>query len=177
MMYDNRSENRAVGYEYKNITVARSMESVYTDGYANFGWQFTGTQPALQGGIAVVLKFKRNRQLKNRSELNRLEREFENGLHEIEKLERRKNASVTGSAIGFGILGTCFLAGAVLSFIAGNIALGVLLLVPALAGWTLGYVGSVRIGARKAEQAAPQIDGYYDAVCQICEKANTLIPE
>lgn len=176
-MYDNLNRSRVVGYEYKNITVARSMEPVYADGYANFGWQFEGAEPALRGEIAVVLKFKRNRQFKSMTELNRLEREFEHGLHEIEKLERRKRASVMGSAIGIGILGTCFLAGAVLSFIAGNVALGIILLIPAMTGCTLGYVSSVRIGAKKAEQAAPQIDRYYDAVYQVCEKASTLVTE
>jgi len=31
-------ENEYVGYEYKDVTVKCSMESVYVDGYANFGW-------------------------------------------------------------------------------------------------------------------------------------------
>jgi len=174
-MYENWGGQSAVGYEYKNVTVPRSMESVYADGYANFGWEFSGTEPALQGEIAIVLKFKRDRRLKNKLELSRLEREFEKGLHEIEKLERRKSASVMGSALGFGIVGAAFLVGAVFSFIYSLIPLGIVLLIPAIAGWALGYFSSVRMGAKKAEQTAPQIDSHYDAIYQVCEKANTLI--
>lgn len=26
-----------IGYEYRSVTVAKEMESIYTDGYENFG--------------------------------------------------------------------------------------------------------------------------------------------
>ena len=174
-MYEVKKDFRVVGYEYKNVTVPNSMESVYADGYANFGWEFDGTEPALQGDIAVILKFKRDRRIKNKPELNRLEKEFESGLHEIVKLERKTNAYVMGSALGLGIVGAAFLAGAIFSFIASNIVLGIILLVPAIAGWVLGYFSSVRLQAKKSEQTAPQIESRYDAVYQVCEKANTLL--
>jgi len=177
MMYENTRGQRAVGYEYKNVTVPHSMESVYADGYANFGWELSGTEPALQGGISTVLKLRRDRQLKNKLELSRLEREFEKDLHEIEKLERRKSAIALGSSLGFGIVGAAFLVGAVFSFIAGIIPLGIVLLIPAIAGWALGYFSSVRMGAKNTEQVTPQIDSHYDAVYQVCERANALIFE
>lgn len=32
-----RNEANFIGYEYKDVTVKRKMESVYIDGYTNFG--------------------------------------------------------------------------------------------------------------------------------------------
>ena len=165
----------SIGYEYKEVTVPRNMESEYADGYANFGWEFNGTDYALVSETSIVLKFKRDRRIKNKAELNRLEREFESGLHEIVKLERKSTAVVMGSALGLGILGAGFLTGAIFSFIASNIILGIILLIPAIAGWALGYFSSVRLQAKKSEQTAPQVESRYDAVYQVCEKANNLI--
>jgi len=173
-MYQTTKGN-TIGYEYKEVTVPRSMESAYADGYANFGWEFNGTDDALQGETAIILKFKRDRRIKNKAELNRLEREFESGLHEVVKLERKSTAVVMGSALGLGILGAGFLVGAVFSFIASNILLGIILLIPAIVGWVLGYFTSVRLQKKKSQQVAPQIDSHYDSVYQVCEKANNLI--
>lgn len=176
-MYESTKGPSAAGYEYKNVTAPREMESVYTDSYPSFGWEFIGAEPAAQGEIAIVLKFKRDRSLKKRTELNRLERQFENGLHEIERLEWKKRASVMGPALGLGILGAAFLVGSILSFTAHRTLLGIILLVPSIAGWALGYFSSVRLQEKKNTQIAPQIDMHYDEIYAICEKANTLLTQ
>ena len=176
-MYEITRGPSAVGYEYKSITVPREMESLYTDSFSNFGWEFTGTEPAVQGEIAIVLKFKRDRCLKNRMELNRLEKQFESALHEIQKLERKKHASVMGPALGLGIVGTAFLVGAILSFIAGSTLLGFILLIPSIAGWTLGYFSNIRLQTKKSAQVAPQIDKRYDEIYATCEKAHNLLAQ
>ena len=38
-----KDESGFVGYEYNEITVDQSMESVYADGYQNFGWELEGS--------------------------------------------------------------------------------------------------------------------------------------
>lgn len=176
-MYEDARKHNAVGYEYKEITVPRKMESVYVDGYANFGWEFNGTDYAPQGEIDIVLKFKRDRQQRNKTELNRLERQFENGLYEVGKLGRKTSAVVMGVSLGAGIVGTAFLVGAVFSFIADKIALGVILLIPAIAGWALGYFSSVRLKVKQSAQTAPQIDQHYDEVYAVCQKAYDLLAQ
>ena len=176
-MYDDVKKHSTVGYEYKEATVPRKMESVYVDGYANFGWEFNGTDYAPQGEIDIVLKFKRDRQLKNKVELNRLERQFEKGLSEIGGLERKNSAIVMGVALGAGIVGTAFLVGAVFSFIASKVALGIILLIPSIAGWMFGYFSSVRLKGKQSEQTAPQIDQRYDEVYAVCQKAHDLLAQ
>lgn len=38
-MNENRiKESNFVGYEYREITTKREMESIYADGYQNYGW-------------------------------------------------------------------------------------------------------------------------------------------
>lgn len=167
--------SHVVAYEYKDVAVAKNMESVYIDGYRNFGWELIETEPALQGTMAIVLKLKRARQLKSKGELNRLEREFENELREIERLELKKSASIMGPSLGIGIVGLAVLAGAVASFLNGVTLLGIVLLMPALAGCALGFVSSIRLKAKRTEQAAPQINSHYDAMYQACEKGYELI--
>jgi hypothetical protein len=58
-----------VGYEYKEVSTSRGLEGVYADGYPNFGWE-------LEGGNYGRLKFKRDRKIRNKAELSRLQREF-----------------------------------------------------------------------------------------------------
>lgn len=169
------NRNHVVAYEYKDVTVARRMEAAYIDGYVNFGWELVETFPALQGNMAVALRLKRDRQVKNKGELNRLEREFENELREIERLEMKKKASIMGPSLGIGIVGLAISAGAVASFLNGVVILGVVLLIPAVACCVLGFVSSIRLRAKKTEQVAPQINGHYDAVYQTCEKAYELV--
>lgn len=63
-MMENANNNEFIGYEYKEVTIPRSMDSVYTDGYANFGWQPEGSSPTPSVG-KIVMKYKRNRKLRN----------------------------------------------------------------------------------------------------------------
>lgn len=74
-----------VGYEYKEITVKRSMASIYADGYENFGWKSEGIvhQPSKLAIDSVTLKFKRDRKIRNKTELTRLQRNFDACVQEI----------------------------------------------------------------------------------------------
>jgi len=75
-------------YEYKEVIIERGKESVYANGYPNFGWQLESNSPQTLGLSTVILKFKRDRKIRNKAELTRLQRMFENKVNEIGKLER-----------------------------------------------------------------------------------------
>lgn len=54
-------ERKFVGYEYQDVTVKKSMLSMYADGYENFGWSLESTSEP-QGKIdSITLNFKRDR--------------------------------------------------------------------------------------------------------------------
>lgn len=170
-----RNENNFVGYEYKEITVNRSMESVYTDGYANFGWELDGTAPSLQGIASIMLKFKRDRKIRNKAELTRLQRQFEACAAEIEGLEKSKTSGAMIAAFSIGIVGTALMAGSMFAYLAGMLPLSIVLAIPAFIGWILPYFCYTNIKRKKTARVTPLVENQYDALYDVCEKANALL--
>jgi len=168
------NKNNFIGYEYKDITVRRDMETIYTDSYGSFGWKLDGINPSFSL-TSVNMKFKRNRKISNRSELNRLQREFESHVKEIEKLEDSKVITPSTVAYIIGLLGTALMAGATFSYLAGMIPLCVILAIPGFIGWGVSYFAYLKIKRSRTEKATPIIDQQYDVIYEICEKASNLI--
>ena len=171
------NEEGFVAYEYKTVTIARGLESIYRDGLQNFGWESEGSVPAVssQGTATVMLKFRRNRNIKNKGELARLERQFEDSIQEIEVLERSKTTTAFIAAITIGIIGTAFMAGSVFAYLAGMLPLMVVLAIPGFLGWLLPYFCYTGIKAKHTQSAAPFIDKQYDAVYDLGEKAHSIL--
>ena len=168
------SEN-FVGYEYKEVIVTREMEGVYADGYPSFGWKLDGITPSI-GFSTVSMKFKRDRKIKNKAELSRLQRQFEAGISEIGSLERSKTTSAFISAMTIGLIGTAFLAGATFAFLYGGlIVLMVALSVPGFAGWLLPYMFYKKLTVKRNAAVMPLIENQYDAIYEVCEKGQALL--
>jgi hypothetical protein len=167
-----------VGYEYKNLTVTRNMENVYLDSYPSFGWKLEGSAPLyLPNGLSsVMLKFKRDRKIKNKNELVKLEQQFESIVYEIEKLEKSKQIAASITAFTIGIIGTAFMAGSVFAYLQGITAFMVVLALPAFFGWLLPYFCYMNIKAKRTQAIVPIIDKQYDVMYEVCEKANALLP-
>lgn len=168
-----RNASSFIGYEYKDITVSREMESVYEDGYANFGWTLEGT--SAQGAGSVTIKLKRDRKIRNKAELGRLQRQFEACAGQIESLERSKSSSAMIAAFSIGLVGTAFMAGSVFSYLVGMLPLCVLLAIPAFIGWILPYFCFLNIQRDRTDKVAPLIDQKYDEIYEVCEKAHVLL--
>ena len=167
--------NGFVGYDHRNVTVSRDMESLYTDGYVNFGWTLEDTTTSLQNVGSVTLKLKRDRKIRNKAELSRLQRQFEVYADEIESLERSKTTGASVAAITIGIIGTAFMAGSVFSYLGGALPLCILLAVPGFIGWIIPYFCFVNTRRRRTRKVTPLIDKKYDELYEVCEKANTLL--
>ena len=172
-----KSSGGFIGYEYKDLTVSRNMKPVYADGYTSFGWTLEGTSLSLQSlsSGSVVMKFKRDRKLRNKAELTRLQRQFESCVSEIEKLEASKSVGASVVAYVIGVIGSAFLAGAIFSYLAGMVPLMIILAVPGFVGWVIPYFCYLRIQRKKTEQVTPLIDQKYDEIYEACEKASTLL--
>lgn len=166
-----------VGYEYYHIAVKRSMVSLYADGYRNFGWELEGTeeQPDKQPVDSITMEFKRDRKIRNKVELTRLQRNFNACVSEILSLEAAKHVKAAIAAYSVGIIGTAFMAGAVFAVTAGKIVPCILLAVPAFIGWILPYFLYKRMEQKKTEQVMPMIDQKYDELYTVCEKAHGLL--
>lgn len=90
-------KNSFIAYEYLTQTVSPSMQATYVDGYANFGWQLQESKEGLHG---VTLAFKRDRSITHKSELNRLQKQFEQQMAHVVRLE---NGFCLGGRIDFAI--------------------------------------------------------------------------
>lgn len=170
---DENTRNSFIGYEYKEVDVPRDMEGAYVDGYTSFGWEVeTGSLPIPISSTA--LKMKRDRKIRNKAELTRLQRKFEADLEEIQKLERSKNVKASVVAYIVGIIGAAFMAGSVFAITADNIVLCIILAIPALIGWVIPYFAYRKIESNTIKNITPIIDKKYDEVYEVCEKASKL---
>jgi len=196
-------EERYTAYEYKTISVRRDTASMYMDCMNSFGWElaendmnslqsvlsaltpanlgdtitnaagsFTG---AADSSAAVELRFKRDRRIENKIELNKLERQCEEALAKITKAERKNNAITMGVSLGSGIIGAAFTGLAVYCLIQSSIALGVVLSIIGAAGWALGYFSNRKVGKKRTERIESQKQQQYDVMYDACEKACALL--
>jgi len=168
-------EKNFVGYEYHSVNVKRNMVSVYTDGYENFGWQLEGHDYSINAVDSVTLKFKRDRKIRNKAELTRLQRNFDACVQEIVSLESSKKIKASVVAYLIGIIGTAFMAGSVFAVTANRIIPCIVLAIPAFVGWVLPYFLYNSIMKKKTNEVTPLIDQKYDELYVICEKANGLL--
>jgi hypothetical protein len=170
-MADVINNKNFVGYEYKEVWTNRDLEGVYADGLPNFGWQ-------LDGGGYGRLKFKRDRKIRNKAELARLQRQFESGVAEIESLERSKSSVAATVALTVGLAGTALLGGATFAFIYGNmIPLMIILALPGFVAWGLSYLLYGKVKSKKTADVEPIIDRKYDEIYEICEKGHVLLED
>ncbi len=170
-----KNEKEFVGYEYKDVTVKQDLEPVYADAYTNFGWTLEGTALPMESVSSVTLKFKRDRKISNKTELNRLQRQFDSYVSEIEKLEFSKGVNASVAAYLIGIVGSAFMAGSVFAVNGENVPLMVILAIPGFIGWIVPYFYYTRIRSRKTQQVSPLIDQKYDEIYEVCKKANALL--
>jgi hypothetical protein len=170
-----KSENNFIGYEYRNFTVSRKMESVYADGYQNFGWILEDITSSAKSVFTVVMKYKRDRKIINKAELTRLQRQFEACVAEIETLERSKFVTASTVAYIVGVVGTAFMAGSTFAYLADMLSLCIILAIPGFAGWIIPYFCYSKIRSKKTANVTPLIDNKYDEIYEVCEKANGLL--
>lgn len=195
-------KNKNTNYEFKQIVVSSRLEQQWKEGYAKFGWKLVKSAPEkikpvwgpvcimlsplsriplsnvvkeYESGDRTSLKFKRDKDIVHKNELNRLQGYFENALWEVEHMEKTKMAAAYMSGALGGVVGSVFMALAVFSFIAGNTLGGAGLAVPAVIAWILGAIcfNLVKNGREKKIETENQVKS--EVIDDICEKAHLLL--
>ncbi len=174
-----------IAYEYKEVTADPGWVSFFIDGYGNFGWKVDENvrqdypEPAAPGAVRKknVIRLKRDRKIINKTELTRLQRNFEACVAEIGHLEKEKTSLPTIAAVSVGIAGTAFMAASTFAVTASppHIILCVILAVPGFLGWILPYFLYRKGVRRQTRKLAPMIEEKYDEICEICEKGSKLL--
>lgn len=169
--------NNFIGYEYRAISVQEQMVSAYKDGYSSFGWEAESGNRAFPTAGKVELKFKRDRKIRNKAELTRLQRQFDACCDEIMNLERSKTTGATMAALVVGLIGCAFLAGSVFAVTAAppHVVLCAILAVPGFVGWALPYFLYQNLRAKKTAAVNPLIEKKYDEIYDVCERGSNLL--
>ena len=150
-MDEEAGRNNFTGYEYRDITVKKSMQSVYADSFGSFGWIAEGIGEAVGKADSIVMKFKRDRKIRNKAELTRLQRQFEACTAEIVSLEKAKTLKASVIAYVIGVIGTAFMAASVFAVTAGNFPLCIIFAIPGFIGWIFSYLAFRGISGKKTE--------------------------
>lgn len=169
------TSNRFTGYEYKSIRVDCDMESMYADGYQNFGWMLESISKPQAGINTIAMKFKRDRKIRNKAELTRLQRQFDACASEITRMEKSKSSHALAIALIVGLIGTAFLAGATFAYLGGLIVLCIVLALPGFIGWILPHLLYNATYAQQAAKIDPLIEKKQDEIYELCERANALL--
>lgn len=168
-------QNNFVAFEYRNLLIEKNMESIFIDSFPCFGWKFESSKILFTNSNKVEMKFKRDRKIRNKAELTRLQRQFEASVEEIRVLEKSKTLKASICAFAIGVFGTICMAGATFSYLASTIWLMTVLAVFGFLGWIIPYFCYRKLLERKSKHVIPLIEMKYDEVYEICEKASRLL--
>ena len=171
--------NEITSYDYKTIRVKRQLETMATDSYEALGWELVGSS-VFEGGIFhVILSFKRDRKVANKTELLKLQEKVDSTLITIETMLRKKKSAGTTPAITTGVIGSLILGGgmAMVIELAGTTAL-------MISGIALGVVGLGICGLAmliynkvKNSQSAkiePMLVQEYNKLADLCDEAKRI---
>lgn len=167
-----------VAYEYQEHTVEQRYASYYEDGYGYFGWQVETQQPhgvELQG--RETLRLKRDRHIPNKTELTRLQRQFEAIMEDVRRLEHSSEHLATMAALGCGMAGTVFMGGSTFAITAAApiVWLCAVLAVPGFILWGAAYPLYRYVQKRRAREIQPLVEGKLDEMYEVCKKASRLL--
>lgn len=157
-------------YDYREITVKNSMVSLYKEAYRRFGWVLISDEKNQH----TTLRFRRERMIRNKAELTRLQRNFDACVEELSELEEAKTDTASKAGFGVSIVGSLFLCCSVLLSVASEMAVSILVAIPGVLGWlSPGFLYKL-ISKKKTEEMEPLIEQKYDEIHRVCQKADGL---
>ena len=168
-----------VAYEYQERTVEQRYASYYEDNYGCFGWQVETQQPPRKTEVQgrVMLRLKRDRHIPNKTELTRLQRQFEAIMEDVRRLENSAQSQATIAGLGCGLAGTVFMGGSTFAITAAApiVWLCAVLAVPGFILWGAAYPLYRYVRKRRAREVQPLVEGKLDEMYEVCEKASRLL--
>lgn len=184
--YRAEAEKNYVGYDYMELTADEGEVPFLLDSYEAFGWELDEYvshyrelshrhTPNIAHG-KVTLPLKRDRKMVNKTELTRLQRNFEACVRELEILEKSKTSKATALALMIGFIGTVFMAGSVFAIVAEppHVVLCILLAIPAFIGWLMPYFVYRKTVLQESARIDALIEQKYDEIHAICERGSKL---
>ncbi|MGN0742517.1 MAG: hypothetical protein ACI4L8_07690 [Candidatus Fimadaptatus sp.] len=183
MEENTRTAPAFVAYEYKETTVESRRAAEYLDGYESFGWELYDARetPAGPPGVPgaegmTTLRLRRDRRIVNRTELTRLQRQFEACLREVQTLENSRDVHATICGLCAGVVGLAFLFCAAFTAVTAQAPswMNILLAIPGAACCAAALPVYRRVYRRREREVEPLLDAKHEEICAICEKGHRL---
>lgn len=162
-----------VAYEYASVNVSKTLAELYIDSYKSFGWKLIESREGLDG---ANIKFKRDREIENRKELQDCQKKFNEEIANIENLTVQKTRMANLASIITGFVGTAFMAGATFAYLAPTpmIALMIPLAIVGFVGWIAPYFMYKAIKKKQSLKVEAPIEQSFENIYEICSRARKL---
>lgn len=198
-------EKEYIGYEYKQTTVSKALESAWIDSYSHFGWELEKSQPATikaawgplqvmaaplailpgkpfknmvsdhESRTKVEIRLKRDRKIQNKNDLNHLQISLEGTLNEMEHVEATKSLHASVAAYLIALAGTVCMGFSMFSYLGANLIACIGFAVPAFIGWILPFFVYSAMKSRREQEVRQIVEHKFEEVDEICRKAHELI--
>lgn len=169
---------KATSYDYKTVRVRRETEAMLCDAYSVLGWEVVDTTLSCGTLAFVNVSFKRDRKIRNKSELLRVQNKVDGVIANVEKLQARKKSAGVPEAITLGTIGALTLGGGMsmvmvlktMPFMAVGIAVGVVGIGICLLGW----LAFNKVGKKRLSEIEPLLENEYAKLSDLCDEALSL---
>lgn len=170
-------EKDFITYEYQTKTVKAKDRTRVMDISEAFGWEVTGTTATIEG---VTVSLKRDRKIKHKQELVKLERQAEETFSTINKLNSAKTLTASVFAYIFGCIAALIFGGGMCMtmLIENNVPAfvgGIVLGIVGIVLCSVNYLIFKKIEEKKTVQVIPLIDDNEEKLANILAKGNDLL--
>lgn len=163
-------------FEYARITVEDDLVQVTCDCYESLGYELTGQRTTAPGG-KVALAFRRNRKVRGKAQLAKMQRTMDDALASIANLEVAKTRKASTQAIAIGVISALVLGvGMCCTMVWAHLmALGVVVGIVGIAGCAFAWLRYRKVCEAEAARINPQIEEAYDRLATQCEEAQAIL--
>ena len=173
-----------VAYEYISINVESDLEPAYIDCYENFGWihikdttkrdYYINSSP---NPNIVNLKFKRDRNIKNKEELRVLQQKCEAAIVKVSELERKPQSIATMYSLIVGLIAAGFIAISVFMAIESIWIIAILCGIIGFIGCSFPYPIYKKTINKKELESKNKINEQYDIINNAYKEARKILLE
>lgn len=163
-------------FEYASTVVDNELVQVAVDSYESLGYEFTGRRASAAGKIST-LSFRRNRKVRGKAQLAKIQRSMDDAIASIGRMEGEKSRKAVSQALAIGIVSALVLGVGMCCTMVwdGLMALGIVVGLLGIAGCVGGFLRYRTVFDRETARLAPSIEKAYDNLATLCEEAQAAL--
>lgn len=171
-------EKNFVTYEYLTKTIERNEKGAISDLYRSLGWEVVDENSISLSKVCI--HFKRDRKIRDKSELNRLQKKAEKVLLLNVNLEKSKKKAPTLFAYLFGSISALVMGGGMSLTMIENLdrtafIIGIIIGIVGIVLCSVNYFIYSKMLIRRSNKINPLIEENEEKIATICEQGQLLI--